>query len=343
MSVQRGPSRGGRAPTDDDRAGVRVARYPRAHDPIVGAPLRVPDAVADQRATPPVHHDRGRAAPRPQGRDHPRPLRATRRGSDPPSRRGLAHPQHVLRGSDRCLDGTGSHCHPKRARQRRRTAGDRSHDRRCVVAHHEGARSPMEGRRLRDRQRARCDRGGARVVGTPALVRSAALARSAGDGMWARRSAQRRPRSIRRDLGASWMVVLLAGADDARQTMVSATSTTHAAGAVIVSQRNLSRRGAVGSIEAVDAIPGVRAFYAGGAFVSERNRRGVPGIYLGRGRGGGGRHHRGGARGGRGRGSVASIIDVTRTCAARGGNALNPNPSMVSPTVGPASAPSTVA
>ncbi len=65
------------------------------------------------------------------------------------------------------------------------------------------------------------------------------------------------------------------------ETTVSAISTTHAAGAVIVSQRNLSRRGAVGSIEAVDEIPGVRAFYAGGAFVSERNRRGVPGIYLG--------------------------------------------------------------
>ena len=177
--------------------------------------------------------------------------------------------------------GLDPHCHPKRARQRRRTAGDRSHDHRCVVAHHEGARSPMEGRRLRDRQRARCDRGGARVVGTPALVRSAALARSAGDGMWARRSAQRRPRSIRRDLGASWMVVLLAGADDARRDDGVGDQHDARRGRRHRFQRNLSRRGAVGSIEAVDEIPGVRAFYAGGAFVSERNRRGVPGIYLG--------------------------------------------------------------
>jgi DNA-binding transcriptional MerR regulator len=51
--------------------------------------------------------------------------------------------------------------------------------------------------------------------------------------------------------------------------------------AVVVSQRGVSRRAAVESITAVEAIPGAHAFYAGDAFVASAARRGVPGTYLG--------------------------------------------------------------
>ncbi len=64
-------------------------------------------------------------------------------------------------------------------------------------------------------------------------------------------------------------------------SLVTAVRASGARGAVIVAQRNVTRRAAVESIAAADAQPGVRAFYAGGAFDVAANRRGMPGIYLG--------------------------------------------------------------
>jgi len=54
-----------------------------------------------------------------------------------------------------------------------------------------------------------------------------------------------------------------------------------AVAAVVVAQRNVTRRAAVESLVAVDAMPGVRAFYGGDAFAAPSTRRGVPGTYLG--------------------------------------------------------------
>lgn len=54
-----------------------------------------------------------------------------------------------------------------------------------------------------------------------------------------------------------------------------------ATAAVITAQRSVTRRAAIESLTAVDAVPGVRAFYAGDAFVAASARRDVPGTYLG--------------------------------------------------------------
>jgi hypothetical protein len=43
----------------------------------------------------------------------------------------------------------------------------------------------------------------------------------------------------------------------------------------------VTRRSAVEAIAAADALPGVRGFYAGDAFVAPAARRDVRGIYLG--------------------------------------------------------------
>ncbi len=49
----------------------------------------------------------------------------------------------------------------------------------------------------------------------------------------------------------------------------------------MTAQRSVTRRSAVEAIRAVDALPGVRAFYAGNAFVAPSARKDVPGTYLG--------------------------------------------------------------
>jgi hypothetical protein len=54
-----------------------------------------------------------------------------------------------------------------------------------------------------------------------------------------------------------------------------------AIGAVVTAQRSVTRRTAVEAIAATDALPGVRAFYAGNAFVAPSARKDVPGVYLG--------------------------------------------------------------
>jgi len=64
-------------------------------------------------------------------------------------------------------------------------------------------------------------------------------------------------------------------------SLLGAVRTLRAVAAVVVSQRSVTRRAAVDSLTAVDAVPGVRALYGGDAFVASSARRGVPGTYLG--------------------------------------------------------------
>jgi hypothetical protein len=54
-----------------------------------------------------------------------------------------------------------------------------------------------------------------------------------------------------------------------------------AIGAVVTAQRSVTRRSAMEAIAAAAALPGVRAFYAGNAFVAPSARKGVRGSYLG--------------------------------------------------------------
>ena len=60
-----------------------------------------------------------------------------------------------------------------------------------------------------------------------------------------------------------------------------AVRTAGALGAVIASQRSVTRRAAIEAISPVAAIPGVEVFYAGDAFAPSGARRDVPGTYLG--------------------------------------------------------------
>jgi methanogenic corrinoid protein MtbC1 len=64
-------------------------------------------------------------------------------------------------------------------------------------------------------------------------------------------------------------------------SLVAAVRAAEARGAVITSQRSVTRRPAVDSIEAVDALPGVHAFYGGAAFSPTAARKDVPGTWLG--------------------------------------------------------------
>lgn len=71
------------------------------------------------------------------------------------------------------------------------------------------------------------------------------------------------------------------GAMTPAKALVSAVMSSRALAAVVTSQRRVTRRAAIEAIDAVDALPGVRAFYAGDAFVTPAARAGVGGIYLG--------------------------------------------------------------
>jgi methanogenic corrinoid protein MtbC1 len=64
-------------------------------------------------------------------------------------------------------------------------------------------------------------------------------------------------------------------------SLVAAVRAAEARAAVVTSQRSAARRAAVDAIAAVDALPGVRAFYAGMAFAPAGARRDVPGTWLG--------------------------------------------------------------
>jgi DNA-binding transcriptional MerR regulator len=64
-------------------------------------------------------------------------------------------------------------------------------------------------------------------------------------------------------------------------SLVAAVRAAEARGAVVTSQRSVTRRPAVDSIEAVDALPGIHAFYGGAAFSPTAARKDVPGTWLG--------------------------------------------------------------
>ena len=71
------------------------------------------------------------------------------------------------------------------------------------------------------------------------------------------------------------------GAITPTDSLVAAVRSLKAPAAVVTAQRGVTRRAAIGSVAAVDAIPTARAFYAGDAFAAPAARRGVPGTYLG--------------------------------------------------------------
>lgn len=71
------------------------------------------------------------------------------------------------------------------------------------------------------------------------------------------------------------------GARTPTEALVSAVRALGAIGAVVTAQRSVTRRSAVQAIGAADALPGVRAFYAGNAFGAPSARKDVPGIFLG--------------------------------------------------------------
>ena len=77
-----------------------------------------------------------------------------------------------------------------------------------------------------------------------------------------------------------WTVRTL-GALTPASSLAHAIRTTSAVGAVVTSQRSVTRRAAIEAIEAAHAVPGTTAFYAGDAFASSSARRSVPGVYLG--------------------------------------------------------------
>jgi MerR family transcriptional regulator, light-induced transcriptional regulator len=71
------------------------------------------------------------------------------------------------------------------------------------------------------------------------------------------------------------------GAMTPTEALISAVQTLRAIGAVVTAQRSVTRQSAVETIHAVDALPGVHAFYAGNAFGAPSARKNVPGTYLG--------------------------------------------------------------
>ena len=97
-----------------------------------------------------------------------------------------------------------------------------------------------------------------------------------------------RARGVRRRPRPAWLALRVLGAMTPAPSLLSAVRTVGAAVVVVVSQRGVTRRAAIESLAGVDAVPGVRAFYAGDAFVAASTRRDVPGIPRG-GRGPGGR------------------------------------------------------
>jgi DNA-binding transcriptional MerR regulator len=77
-----------------------------------------------------------------------------------------------------------------------------------------------------------------------------------------------------------WSVRTL-GALTPVSSLVAAVRAAEARGAVVTSQRSVTRRAAVEAIHAVDRLPSVEAFYAGAGFGPASARKDVPGTYLG--------------------------------------------------------------
>jgi methanogenic corrinoid protein MtbC1 len=71
------------------------------------------------------------------------------------------------------------------------------------------------------------------------------------------------------------------GARTPTDALVSTVQEVGAVGAVVTAQRAVTRTSAAAAVQAADALPGVRAFYAGDAFVAPASRKGLPGTYLG--------------------------------------------------------------
>ena len=71
------------------------------------------------------------------------------------------------------------------------------------------------------------------------------------------------------------------GAMTPTRSLVSAIATLRATAGIVTAQRSVTRRAAVETLAAVEGLRGVRAFYAGDAFVAAAARREVPGSYLG--------------------------------------------------------------
>jgi hypothetical protein len=78
----------------------------------------------------------------------------------------------------------------------------------------------------------------------------------------------------------AWPTRIL-GAMTPTEALVATVRTVRARAAVVTAQRSVTRKAAVASIEAVAAIPGVRAFYAGDGFASPSVRERLPGVFLG--------------------------------------------------------------
>ena len=78
----------------------------------------------------------------------------------------------------------------------------------------------------------------------------------------------------------AWPTRIL-GAMTPTESLVVTVRSVRARAAVVTAQRSVTRAAAVGSIEAIAAIPGVGAFYAGNGFANPSVRRRLPGIFLG--------------------------------------------------------------
>jgi DNA-binding transcriptional MerR regulator len=75
--------------------------------------------------------------------------------------------------------------------------------------------------------------------------------------------------------------VKVLGALTPTTSLVTAVQATNAEAVVVTCQRGTNRRATVRSLVAVSELPGVKLFYAGNAFATERSRAEVPGLYLG--------------------------------------------------------------
>jgi DNA-binding transcriptional MerR regulator len=64
-------------------------------------------------------------------------------------------------------------------------------------------------------------------------------------------------------------------------SLIAAIRAAEARGAVVTSQRSVTRRPAVDAVSAASALPGVKVFYAGMAFSPPAARKDVPGTWLG--------------------------------------------------------------
>lgn len=71
------------------------------------------------------------------------------------------------------------------------------------------------------------------------------------------------------------------GAMTPTESLVAAVRAVRARAAVVTAQRSVTRAAAIASVEAVAAIPGVAAFYAGNGFANPAVRRRIPGVFLG--------------------------------------------------------------